>query len=71
MTCSWGASMVLGPAVSGKRSMLTSSSYSSIVLCAGVIADPVGQYDLPSSKYIILCVANTHMYYVRIVCVIH
>ena len=26
MTCAWGASMVLGPAVSGKRSMLTSSS---------------------------------------------
>ena len=49
--------MVFGPAVSGKECVQPSmcECYCCNV-CVGVIADPVDQYDLPSSKCVCVCV---------------
>ena len=49
--------MVFGPAVSGKERVQPSmcECYCCNV-CVGVIADPVDQYDLPSSKFVDVCV---------------
>ena len=48
--------MVFGPAVSGKERVQPSmcECYCCNV-CVGVIADPVDQYDLPSSKFVDVC----------------
>ena len=55
VTCAWGASIVFGPGVSGEY---CAYNYFLVVIivCVGVIADPVGQYDIPSSKCLCVCV---------------
>ena len=59
----WDASIVFGPAISGLLHIFLTTLLPcmsivmllyKLILCLGVLADPIGQYDLPSSEYNVL-----------------